>query len=313
MAEHSEIIGPGMNRSVSSLRIQLSVVTVCMNRQEHLRQTAPRVMGWGEALGVAWEHVVVDWSSAQPIKLEELPPAGPLRLLRVEGELEWNLCRAYNFAIAQAQGSMLLKLDADCWPEALGKSDLDALPPDLCRVGGGKGGAKGQWLMARNLFESVGGFHELLQGYGPDDLDLYGRLSAAGHRLQTLPVEALGLIHHSSAARVGFSLSSDHSETPLQKAFARATKHALDRANWSTALIVPWSRHRSRTTYQSLHQTADLEQIEGALSVWQALAGSVPKPDPSLQRRVEKLRRQTFWSEFLELPEEVLKLLPRRI
>ena len=302
-----------MSRSLPALPIQLSVVTVCMNRQQHLRQTAPRVMSWGEALGVPWEYLVVDWSSEQPIRVEELPEIGPLRLLRVEGEAEWNLCRAYNFAIAQAKGSLLLKLDADCWPQDLGKADLDALPPDLCRVGGGKGGAKGQWLMARNLFESVGGFHELLQGYGPDDLDLYGRLSAAGHRLQTLPVEALGLIHHSSAARVGLSHRSDYRNTPLQQAFARATKHALARGNWTTAVIVPWSCHRSRTNYQRLHQANDLtelELLEAGGSLWQALAGSVPKPEQSLQQRVEKLRRQTFWSEFLELPEELLKLLP---
>ena len=33
--------------------MHLSVVTVCMNRQMHLTETAPRVQAWADALGLA--------------------------------------------------------------------------------------------------------------------------------------------------------------------------------------------------------------------------------------------------------------------
>jgi hypothetical protein len=97
------LVAPSLSRSIS-------VITVCMNREQHLLDTAPRVAAWPHHS----EHLVVDWSSRQPLHREALPPDPRLRLLRVEGEQRWNLCRAYNFAIAQARGTCLFKLDADC-------------------------------------------------------------------------------------------------------------------------------------------------------------------------------------------------------
>ena len=87
----------------------LSIVTVCMNRLEHLRSTAQHVAAWPGHQ----EHLIVDWSSAVPVRREQLPADPRIRLLRVEGEASWNLCRAYNFAVARAGGDWILKLDAD--------------------------------------------------------------------------------------------------------------------------------------------------------------------------------------------------------
>ena len=77
--------------------LELSVVTVCMNRQQHLVQTAPHVQAWADGLGLSWEHVVVDWSSDDPIPRELLPASASVRLLRVNGEEGWSASRAYNF------------------------------------------------------------------------------------------------------------------------------------------------------------------------------------------------------------------------
>ena len=77
----------------------LSIVTVCMNRLDHLRSTAQHVAAWP----AHQEHLIVDWSSAVPVRREQLPADPRIRLLRVEGEASWNLCRAYNFAVAQAR------------------------------------------------------------------------------------------------------------------------------------------------------------------------------------------------------------------
>ena len=61
--------------------MSLSIVTVCMNRSHHLLQSAPRVA----ALPWHREHLVVDWSSSQPLRREQLPPDPRLRLLPLDG------------------------------------------------------------------------------------------------------------------------------------------------------------------------------------------------------------------------------------
>jgi hypothetical protein len=94
-----------------------------MNRLEHLLVTAERVSRWP----VHREHVIVDWSSGVPVRRDQLPADPRIRLLRVDGERSWNLCRAYNFAVSRAQGEWILKLDADTWPT--GDWPLSALEP----------------------------------------------------------------------------------------------------------------------------------------------------------------------------------------
>ena len=66
-----------------------------------------------------FEHIVVDWSSGQPIKRSDLPPDPRLRLVRVDGIADWHPGQAYNFAASCAQGEWLFRLDADCWVQIL--------------------------------------------------------------------------------------------------------------------------------------------------------------------------------------------------
>ena len=97
------------------MSVPLSVVTVCMNRHSHLLVSAAAVARWPHHQ----EHLILDWSSDQPLQREDLPQDPRIRVVRVDGERQWHLCRAYNLAIQLAVGERLLKLDADCWPEAM--------------------------------------------------------------------------------------------------------------------------------------------------------------------------------------------------
>ena len=98
----------------------ISVITVCMNRLEHLRVSVARVAEWEHH----FEHIVVDWSSGQPIKRSDLPPDPRLRLVRVDGVADWHPGQAYNFAASCAQGEWLFRLDADCWVQNLDPTSL---------------------------------------------------------------------------------------------------------------------------------------------------------------------------------------------
>ena len=278
--------------------LELSVVTVCMNRQQHLVQTAPHVQAWADGLGLSWEHVVVDWSSDDPIPRELLPASASVRLLRVNGEEGWSASRAYNFGCFNAHGARLMRLDADCWPQALDATMLQDLGPHQVLQGAVNGGSEGSWLMARELFQAVGGFHELLKGYGCDDIDLRARLQADGAEVITLPKQAIGVIHHSSAMRV--HRNGSQRKDGCHPALHRAWKDALVEANRWAVVLYPWSAERARTAY-----------VQSPLGDWRADMSSIPEPSDALAERLFEIRRLCFWSTFLLLPRPVLLTLPR--
>jgi hypothetical protein len=273
--------------------VGLSIVTVCMNRRDHLLATAPRVAAWPHHQ----EHLIVDWSSTVPLCREDLPADPRVRLLRMEGETRWTLCRAYNFAFDQARGVRLLKLDADAWPtEAFDLGDPSLAEPPLCAFGSGPEGRKGQFLIDHGLLDAVGGFNERLVGYGFDDKDLLARLLAwSGVPAGTLPVAWIGVIPHSDAERAELGAGRDGLSADLGLAAMRATRLA----NRLVVAHCPWGARSPRSRYQ--------EERPG---VWRLEASSLPVPPPAVAAELEHVRRMTFWSHFLAIPEVFLEVLP---
>jgi hypothetical protein len=282
--------------------VGLSIVTVCMNRREHLLATAPRVAAWPHH----GEHLIVDWSSTEPVRREELPADPRIRLLRVEGESRWNLCRAYNFAVARCSGEWVLKLDADAWPTQAFDPGLPALrlsgdggPGEgrgVCAFGSGPEGRKGQFLIARQLFEAVGGFHELLVGYGFDDKDLLARLlQYTGEEARALAPEWIGVIPHSDGERAEQGVMRGAMAASHGLAAMRATRLA----NRLLAAHCPWGPRLGRSAYR-----------EEAPGLWRLEPGTLPRPPQKVAQEAEHARRMTFWGYFLAIPEVFLEVLP---
>lgn len=303
----------------------LSIVTVCMNRLEHLVVTAERVASWPGHR----DHLIVDWSSAVPVRREQLPADPRIRLLRVEGERSWNLCRAYNFAVSRAQGEWILKLDADTWPTA--DWPLSALAPSgegwlACGAGSGAAGPggggkpaadepeaaaaegpryafgsgpegrKGQFLMPRQLFAAVGGFNEHLIGYGFDDKDLQARLAVqTGQAGAVIPEAWIGVIPHTDAERAGQGVVRAGLAASRGLAAMRATRLA----NRLVVAHCPWGAHAPRSAYR-----------EEGPGVWWLEAESLPQPPPAVAAELDHVRRMTFWGHFLAIPEVFLEELP---
>lgn len=89
-----------------------SLIAACMNRQDTLRKVLP---SWAAVKGVD-EVVLVDWSSSPPLAdavAEVLPGERRVRVIRVEGEAEWVLSRAYNLAAGASTRTNLLRVDCD--------------------------------------------------------------------------------------------------------------------------------------------------------------------------------------------------------
>jgi hypothetical protein len=279
-------------------RPALSVITVCMNRQQHLLATARKIAAWP----LHQEHLILDWSSRVPVERAQLPPDPRIRLERVDGEQRWNLCRAYNLATRLAQGQLLLKLDSDCWPDQFDPSLLTGVDARVCRFGSGPDGRLGQFLMHRSAFEAVGGFNEVLLGYGFDDKDLKARLVSLGFQLQDLPIDAIGVIAHSIHERVSRDhVARNRRTSPYEESLSFAQRRATAMSNRVAAAHWPWTVQRPATLYQ---------QLDGH---WQAEPASLPALDPPAAAELERLRRQVFWSRFLEIPELHVKLLPAKL
>ncbi|MFL0789808.1 MAG: glycosyltransferase family 2 protein [Prochlorococcus sp.] len=273
----------------------LSVITVCMNRQQHLLATAPRLADWPHHQ----EHLIIDWSSDQPIRRQQLPDDSRIQLHRVVGESRWNLARAYNLAAVLAKGSLLLKLDADCWPGALVPEDILRAETSSCWFGSGPDGRLGQFLLHRKAFESVGGFNEVLIGYGFDDKDLKARLQSLGWQLADLPVEAIGVIPHSIHERTSRNIEHGFRPSPLLEAHSQAHRRATAMSNRLAAAFHPWTALRAPSRYQPV-----------AEGLWRGESEQIPRLRSDLDAELERSRRQMFWSHFLEIPELHVKLLP---
>ena len=274
----------------------ITVVTVCMNRREHLLATAPRVAAW------PWhgEHLIVDWSSAEPLRRDDLPDDPRLRLLRVEGERRWNPSRAYNFALRRASGAWLIRMDADCWPTAA--FDPQALlTPDAVWVGEGGEGRFGQFLMGRAQFDAVGGFNEFMHGWGFEDKDLRGRLEIqAGVPLRPLPTDAIGVIPHSNEERMGQARAGR--DQPLRRALGRAAMRSSRLGNRLLAAHCPWGALTPGSRYR-----------EEAPGLWRVNPASLPQPSPESADEIDQACRLTFWSWFLAIPEVFLAELPLKL
>ena len=276
----------------------LSIVTVCMNRREHLQATARKVAEWPHH----HEHLILDWSSAEPLRRHELPDDPRLRLIRADGERDWHLCRAYNLALQLARGSVLFKLDADCWPEP----DLD---PSLlirdgifCSFGSGADGRLGQWILDRALVEAVGGFNEFLIGYGFDDKDLRARVMAVrGGEGPPLQPDQLGVIRHSALERIGAGPATTAS--PFLEARAKAQKRASAMTNRVLAASCPWTAQRLGSRYA----------WDPTSSSWRVDVESVLRAPIEVDDEVRRLRRTLFWGDLLLLPASLVRLLPPRL
>ena len=175
----------------------ISIVTVSMNRTEHLLQQARAV----SMLRGHGEHVILDFGSTTPISRDQLPGDERIKLHRVESPNgRWWLTHSYNLAFALASGDYLLKLDADI---LLSQHFIDAifeqqaknnahlmcnrltlqdwsLPSELFTT-------NGLFLCKQSSLAQIRGFNPYIQGWGLDEIDLYSRFFLAGFPASRIP------------------------------------------------------------------------------------------------------------------------------
>ena len=272
------------------VKSSIAIVTVCMNREEHLVRTASAVARWSHHQ----VHIIVDWSSDTPLLRSRLPSDSRIRLVRVNHEKVWSPALAYNFGISLVNSDYVMRIDADCWPE-LCWEPFKMLSPDTAYVGQGGAGRYGQFLMPLEMFDRVGGFNERMVGWGFEDKDLRFRLEfQIGARLVELDDQLIGVLEHSNKRRV-----SDQGVSTVQQSLA-----ALRASRLRNQLIAAYCPH-GRFSPKSLY-------VKESEDVWVLQVGTRPVLSSSLKKKIDEAMRRCFWGSYLALPDRVVELLPQR-
>jgi len=218
----------------------LSIVTVSMNRTEHLLRQA-RVVS---SISIHSEHIIIDFGSTIPVERDQLPADCRIKLHRVESPSgRWWLTHSYNLAFALARGSYVLKLDADVLisEHFLSKllDQIDATEAHLmCNrltlqdwsLPSISFTTNGLFCCKNSSLAKLRGFNPYIQGWGWDEIDLYSRFFLAGFPVcRIIPDDGIQLIHHGDEDR-------EHSvEVPSIGPF-RLSKKRLDRINMPNRL-----------------------------------------------------------------------------
>lgn len=165
---------------------KITAVFPIMNRNHHVWQTVP---SWISCEEIS-EIVLVDWSSANPIHMDEncknICGNKKIKIIRVENEQYFlSPSFALNIGIDMSSGSNILKLDID--HKLVNKNLLKILSRNLNPGHFFCGTVPLQefncyWgfsFFHRHDFEKIGGFNENFRGWGGEDADFYDRLEKA--------------------------------------------------------------------------------------------------------------------------------------
>ena len=206
----------------------VSLAAVCMGRHETLKKTAP---AWLSVKDVD-EIIIVDWSSEPPLEpiIRQIDGGERIKVIRVNGEPNWVLSRAYNLAINATSYSHVIRTDCDyqVGPEfvsahnKLMESSQSSAVGDTSVTGSedpvhdGKHYYAGNYDLARNEnevhlngavfirrkdFLEVGGYDERIQTYGWDDEDLYNRLAGSGLSKMNISYDHVSHVKHGDLSR----------------------------------------------------------------------------------------------------------------
>lgn len=280
-----------------------SLVTACMNRDAHLRQSLP---AWLALPGLA-EVVIVDWSNSTP--LFELTESDPrVRVVRVEGEPRWILSYAYNLGVSQASQDLIFKCDADCVPTP---AALSTLPDAGCFYAGywksgtavGKPSVNGQCLFRRAQFERINGYSEFIRTYGRDDEDFYSRLVQAGWARREIPPAAFAFIDHSHGDRVKNQFEAKPPTTAEELLSRNTTFNEM--RNHYISLTLPWNAGRPRSHFIPV-RTEDPRRLLFRRDV----AGEIPIPAQTLDAAALYSLRYLV-RKVINLPQAAVEKLDR--
>lgn len=207
--------------------MKISLVTTCMGRVHHLKETLPQNMAGNRPRnGTDVEFVVLDYNS--PDGLEEWIKTDPqmvdamqsgfLRYGKNDDVTRFHMSHAKNQAVRLATGDVVCNVDADNFTGSHFAQYLDhiftdhpdtVLNPSRRLKHAVGGGIWGRVAMTHSNFSILGGYDEKFSGWGGEEVDLVRRAKGLGLTNYFLNDEyRAGVIRHSNEERVVNMVSS---------------------------------------------------------------------------------------------------------
>jgi glycosyltransferase involved in cell wall biosynthesis len=173
-----------------------------MGRLDFLKRTLERIVGQPDSA-----CVVVDYSCPDGCGewVEANHPG--VRVVRVPGRKTFNRSLASNAGGEAVDSAWICFCDCDVqFDPGFASHMLPRLEPGryYCPHPIREWGLNGTFICARADFERVGGYDAVYEGWGEDDVDLYGALEFVGVDRRSFPSSLLRHIQHSDRSRVRF-------------------------------------------------------------------------------------------------------------
>lgn len=235
----------------------------------------------------ARQVVLVDWASEPPLRTviervlgENNRTEGDVpevTVVRVEGENDWVLTRAYNLGVRHAMFDYVFKVDCDyvVGERAIVRHPLTEDAGDVFFTGyymnardANEMHLNGALVVSQRRFWAVGGYDERVQSYGYDDEDLYKRLLHAGMKRLNVSYDQVRHIEHADKSRAQEGVKFPRVQIDMNSLLLEK----IDR---------PWEKSDRASEYERVPGRADTVR-----------AVYVP---PTLESLVEKGVRDELW------------------
>jgi glycosyltransferase involved in cell wall biosynthesis len=207
----------------------VAFVTTCKGRLHHLKQTLPLMRAEGPD-----EMIVVDYDCPDGTGAWVEAEYRQAKVIRVADKPRFNLCDARNHGAVLAESDWLFFVDAD----------IRLAPGMLAKLRGllAAGGFYmpewspgmpidiwGSCVAPRATYAELGGYDEVLEGWGADDEDFYYRMQYRGLERRHYPNDWVVPIEHEDSERVVVAATNDRFENEAVNACYAMAKRELSR------------------------------------------------------------------------------------
>ena len=235
----------------------LSLITTCKGRLHHLRESLPRMLAQE-----ACECIVVDYDCPDGSGDWVAAHHPNARLVKVVSQPLFRHSHARNLGAAMATAPWLAFVDADTLlSPAYGREIVARLSAGhFYRPWPMQRDIWGNVVCAKAAFDMIGGYDEVMLGWGGEDDDLYLRLAYSGNEPANYPAALVGAISHATADRVRFSDIDDRWLSQRMHAFYCRIKYDLMRQTAQTVLPLDVRR----ALYEEVRRTVVADAARGS-------------------------------------------------
>jgi len=238
--------------------MSIAFVTTSRGRLHHIRETLPLMLAQGAA-----EVIVVDFSC--PDHTGDWVEANfpQVKVVKVEGQDEFNAPLARNAGVAATSAEWIVLIDGDVRskPEWMAWMQANLEPGSFYRAApiGAKRDPEtyGTVICRREDFDAVGGYDEVIRGWGGEDGELYRALTRHGLKSRDFPTDMVSAIPHGDEERAGWAGLRNMDEKVVANNIYIAAKQRALQVHGVTRLPVELRRQLMEGTVATLRQWFD--------------------------------------------------------